>query len=126
MIEFTMSRVAVTLCGMLMLAAVIAPVGSLFTEREDAAMQNGCDSAAEMIDIFCNSPADTLTVPVSDIVPSPEWGIVLKERFIILTDGEREYVSPLAHHITVEDGRFDSGDYIRLEKTDGDVRASSL
>ena len=39
MMEYTMARVALAICGVVMLAAVVPPVTSLFDSEESADMQ---------------------------------------------------------------------------------------
>ena len=52
MMEFTMTRVVMVVCGMLVLAAVIPSVNSLYESEESIELQEQTECVCRMIDAF--------------------------------------------------------------------------
>lgn len=72
MIEFTMSRVALIICGLAVLTAVALPLQSFYDERYDSSMEHTADKVAFILDEFWASEADTLTLRGWEILPSAD------------------------------------------------------
>ena len=103
MIEFTMSRMTVIVCGVLIMAAVLAPVSQLFEERADTGMADAADQAAATLDRFWDSEADVMTLRGCDILPNPDCHLDLSGHTLMLVDGNgRSYRTAVAHPAAVE------------------------
>ncbi|MFA6710107.1 MAG: hypothetical protein WCR83_02130 [Candidatus Methanomethylophilaceae archaeon] len=115
--EFTLTRVVLTICGLLLLAAVIPPVTGVFEDREDCELQGQSDNIADLFDSFYVSEVDTMTLCMNDILPSCDSTIVLDGNILTLKSGEREYRSTIRHGI-VNKASFGSDDIVICKKTD--------
>ncbi len=98
MIEFTLSRVAVIICGVIMLGAVFAPVSALFEEEEADGMAAAADHASAILDRFWESETDVLTLRGSDILPGPGCRLEIAGQNVSLIDSSgKEYRTAVAH-----------------------------
>lgn len=70
MIEFTLSRVSLIICGVAILAAVLIPVQSMYDNRYDDSVTNIADKTSFILDEFWASEADTMTLRGWEILPS--------------------------------------------------------
>ncbi|MGE0015574.1 MAG: hypothetical protein AB7S83_05280 [Candidatus Methanomethylophilaceae archaeon] len=96
MLEFTMSRVVLCICGAVLLGAVVAPFSAICSSEGDVRMTEAVDSIAETIDGFYRSEADTMTLRGWDVLPNAGCSVRVEGHFVILCDGEREYLSPIS------------------------------
>jgi hypothetical protein len=117
LIEFTISRVAVFICGIILLAAVIIPVSGYFERQEDEDMSEAADAISKMIDSFWDSEADTMTLQGQDILPSSEYSIILNGHKVSIMTSDREYTSMISH--PSEDIRISYNDIVHLKRSDG-------
>jgi len=124
MMEFTLSRVAMSICGIILLAAVVAPVIHTFEESEGQNVQNIADDAAALIDRFERSKADKMIISVSDILPGPSYSISFDDGVLTVENKGRAYRSPVS--LTVTGGTFFCGDMIEITKTENGMRAVKL
>lgn len=97
MMEFTLSRVALIACGAILLAAVIVPVNGIYDSMEEENMTEVSDSIASMLDSFWDSETDTMHLRGWDILPSADYGLVLDGHKVIITCGEKDYLSLTEH-----------------------------
>ena len=93
MIEFTMSRVALIICGLAVLAAVVVPLQSFYDERYDRSMENTADKVAFILDEFWASEADTLTIRGWEILPSSDCFIEIEGHNLIVHMKGKSYRS---------------------------------
>jgi len=96
LLEFTMSRVALCICGAILLGAVAVPFSAICSSDGDVRMTETADSIAETIDGFYRSEADTMTLRGWDILPNAGCSFRVERGFVILCDGEKEYLSPVS------------------------------
>lgn len=97
MIEFTLSRVTLCVCGAILLGAVCLPISEIYSAEEDVLMIENADSIADMVDSFWYSGADVMVLKGWDILPSPDCHIEAEGNMIFLRDSEKEYRSYLTH-----------------------------
>lgn len=117
MMEFTLSRVAVFICGAVLLAAVVAPIADYYDNKESQEMKVCADSLSSMIDSFWESEADTMTVRGWDILPSSGYVIEAEGHILKVSDGNRTYMSDL--EFPTEGFMIGYGDIIVLERNNG-------
>ena len=91
MLEFTMSRVAVFVCGAIILTAVIVPVSGMYDSKADADMIEVADRAADVMDSFWYSDVDVMTLRGWDILPSTDCVLEIEGHDIILQKNGRIY-----------------------------------
>ncbi|MDD3351747.1 MAG: hypothetical protein PHY89_04760 [Candidatus Methanomethylophilaceae archaeon] len=96
MLEFTMSRVVLCICGVVLLGAAAVPFSGICSSEEDVWMTETADSIAGTIDGFYRSEADTMTLRGWDILPDAGCYFSVEGRLVILCDGEKEYISPIS------------------------------
>ena len=98
MMEFTLSRVVMGFCGLIVLASLLYPLSAVYDGREDVDLQSQCDNISDIADAFGNSGMWHMELQGSDIIPE---GCILSfyDRTITLTCGDREYHSLISYGI---------------------------
>lgn len=97
MIEFTLSRVMVFVCGVILLASITVPISDIYDSRTETDMLDVADGISSVMDSFWDSEADMLTIRGWDILPSPVYSALLNGHVVTVTDGENDYVSLMSH-----------------------------
>ncbi|MDD3398002.1 MAG: hypothetical protein PHW93_00170 [Candidatus Methanomethylophilaceae archaeon] len=94
MMEFTLSRVVMSLCGLLVMAAVMGPFMGMLDQRTEEA---GIESADAIVELFQKlserGEGTNYYIRCSDILPSPQWHLVLDGGRLVLSMEGREFVS---------------------------------
>jgi len=123
MMEFTLSRVCMSVCGLILLAAIIVPVTGMY-ESKTVRMESGIsDDIADLVDDFYYSEMSVLTISMSDILPSTSSYIEFNGHMVILTTDRGTYKSG-TDVIVVSGGiPFGYGDIVRFTKTGDTVTA---
>lgn len=123
MMEFTLSRVVLAVCGILLLGAVISP----FTVSEDNFVsemyQDEADSIASAVDSFCESQQDISMIDMGRLLPTEDCSLSFDGRMIVLSDGKNEYTAFCSCEIESDRESYDSNDMVFLKKEDGKVVA---
>ena len=88
MIEFTLSRVCMCVCGVLMLAAAVGYLGVLEDHREDRADQELADDIASMLDSFQTSKLEELYLEGSSILPSGDFRVTVADGLVEQSHGD--------------------------------------
>ena len=114
MIEFTMSRVILIVCGLAILASVLVPLHSFYDERYDHSMIDAADRVSFILDEFWASEADTLTVRGWEILPSSDCFIELDRHNLTVHIGDRSYRSLIGH--SMEKIVIGHGDVVTITK----------
>ncbi len=115
MMEYTLARVALIMCGAIMLAAVVPPVTSLFENEERADMQEQAENISSMFDRFYESGADDMILPMNSILPRNS-SLTVKGYLVTLTSDENEYKSGTYHPMTSDKDVYDSNDSILVTR----------
>jgi len=84
LIEFTLSRVALIICGLAVLAAVVMPLQSFYDEKYDRSMEETADKISFILDEFWASEADTLTLRGWEILPSADCFIEIEGHDLVV------------------------------------------
>jgi len=114
LMEFTLSRVVMGMCGLLVLAAVLSPLSAVYENKEDSGLQSQCDAVARMIDAFSGSEMSHMELSGSDIIPH-DCTLTFDGNVITLTYDDREYLSYTVCTL-VSDGTYTSDDTIGFLK----------
>lgn len=123
MIEFTLSRVCLGICGMILLSAVFVPTLNLFENGSEESMNGIAEDIAHTIDRFNASRADTMTVALRDILPEAS-SIYFKDNLVTIEKDGRPYRS--FTNVVMNECRFGRNDIISFERTDHGLWVKSL
>lgn len=125
MMEFTLSRVVLSICGVAMLAAVISPVTAIYDGGEDAGYQEQCDAVAAMIDAFYESESDYMTICVNQIIPGGV-SLEIEGHFVSTVRGESTYRSLTSREVISDETSFGNNDVIKLTRRGDGVVITKL
>jgi hypothetical protein len=127
MIEFTISRVCMSICGLVLLAAVIVPVTGMYESQTVSMESDTSDSVSEMIDDFYYSKMETFVVSMTEILPSASSYLEFNGYLVTLTTERGVYKSGTNIPVIAEaNTAFGYGDILKLSRTDGAVTAERL
>ncbi|MDR1404408.1 MAG: hypothetical protein LBJ20_02415 [Candidatus Methanoplasma sp.] len=113
MIEFTLSRVVLIICGAAILGTVFVPIQSLCEYRYDESMSDAADRISFIIDEFWASEADTLTVRGWEILP-PGGYIEIEGHHLAVHAGDVSYRSLISKEM--DRVVFGYGDEVSISK----------
>lgn len=92
MIEFTLSRVCMCICGVVMLSAAVGYMGLVEDNEEGVADQRLAEDIASMLDAFQTSSLDELYLEGNRILPSGGFTLTVTDGLVVLDhDGRRYY-----------------------------------
>lgn len=125
MMEFTLARVVMGFAGILLLASLVSPVTAVLEDRDNSEYQEQIDNIASTVDSFYNSEVEKMTVTMKDLLPN---GSELRFRgnVIILTDGDREFISQTSHGIECDKDGYSHNDVVSLTKMNNTVVISVI
>ena len=126
MIEFTISRVCMGICGLILLAAVVSPVIGMYESEAMGTESRIPENLANLIDDFHRSKMDVLIISMSDILPSSASFAEFDGHGITVTTERGTYRGWTAVSLTSDGGVFGYGDTIRLSRFDGGIRMERL
>ena len=109
MIEFTLSRVCMCVCGVLMLAAAVGYLGVLEDHREDRA-----DNIASMLDSFQTSKLEELYLEGPSILPSGDFRVTVADGLVELSHGDGRFYSKTVYGSSFE---LDHGSSVTLTRS---------
>lgn len=124
MIEFTLSRAAMTVCGVILLAAIVAPFTGFFENNENDMCQEQCDNISDMIDSFYESEAEETIISANSFLP-PDSQIRFDKHLVIMECDGKEYRSFTKHEV-VSDGIICGADLLKMGKTEDAVTIEIL
>jgi len=114
LIEFTMSRVVLFVCGVAILAAVMVPLHSIYDERYDHSMEDAADRLSFILDEFWASEADAMTIRGWEVLPSSDCFIEIEGHDLTVYLKDRSYRSLTAH--SMERTVIGHGDAVTITK----------
>lgn len=123
--EFTLSRVALGICGLLLLASVVPFAESIHEDRVDDGLSAQADRIAALIDSFGSSGSDSMTVCADELLPSPSSSLRFEGHIVILTCGGSVYRATMLCG-TVSEGTYSGNDILRMTKIGDAVAVESL
>jgi hypothetical protein len=88
-----MSRVAVMVCGLAVLAAVTVPMQSFYDDRYQESMTDSADRLSLILDEFWSSEADSMTIRGWEVLPSSESSLEIEGHELIIRTGDCAYRS---------------------------------
>ena len=124
MMEFTFSRVTLSICGVVLLAAVLAPVLYVFEESADRGVQNIADKTAVLIDRFERSDADTMTLSFGDVLPGPQYSVTLDGNMLTVDNGKKTFTAGMV--TSVSGGTFGYMETVEFVRTSDGLTVTSL
>ena len=125
MMEFTLARMTMVVCGVIILAAVIPPVSSLFENEQSAEMQEQSEKLCVMLDAFYASEADEMVMCLNSVLPQ-QSSVIIDGYLVTIIDGENQYTYCTEHPIRSDRSDYNSNDYVRLSKDDSFIKMESL
>jgi len=124
MMEFTLSRVCMGVCGLIVLATVMLPVTGMFEDSSDADIQSLTNDTGRMLETFERSGADAMTISLRDILPNRSCSMRMERGMMIIAENEKEYRTSAPW--TVETERYQYEDVIEIRKTSDGVSVRRL
>ena len=125
MMEFTISRVCMSVCGLILLASVTVPVMGIYESQASGMESDIPEGIAELIDNFYRSEMDVFIVPMSDIIPNSLSYVEFEGHLITLTT-ERGVHKSGTGVMMISDQVFGYGDILKMEKGEGFVTMERL
>ena len=124
MMEFTLSRTAMCLCAVLLMAAVAGPVNGLLEDRESEMYAGSGASLAGVMDAFGEGEADSMILDLALYLPSGS-SVGFEGNRMTMETSEGVYTY-FMHTDVVCDGSFGCGELVELTKTGGSVSVGRL
>jgi len=113
--EFTLSRVCMSVCGLVVLAAVMFPVMGMFESSSDIDIQRLTDDTGRMLGTFERSGADVMTMSMKDFLPDHSCSMRMENGMMIITENGKEYRTSIPWNVWTE--RYSYEDVIEIRKT---------
>ena len=94
MMEFTMSRVLMALCGLMIMAVSLGPFSSIYDQRLDQAGMNTVDDVADLFNMI-SSKGENVSYLIHgyDLLPSPDYYLKIKGYSISLCHENGNYTA---------------------------------
>jgi hypothetical protein len=115
-----LSRVALVICGVAILAAVAMPLQSYYDERYDSSMEETADRISYILDEFWASEADTLTIRGWEVLPSSDSFIEIGGHDLTVHMKDKTYRSLMSK--AMDEILIGHGDVITISKTESEER----
>lgn len=75
MMEFTLSRASLMICGIILLAAAVSPVADMLQTENDGYLQELADKDARLFDALLESDYDVVYIHGDSFLPSAEYSL---------------------------------------------------
>ena len=124
MMELTLSRVCMGICGIILLSAVVVPLSNMFQESSDEDIQSIADRTAATINRFERSSADMLTISMKDILPDHSCSLKIDNGILTITSGTKAYMAAVPKSVESVDCSFE--DIIEIKKTPDGMSVGKL
>ena len=125
MMEFTLARVAMILCGVVLLAAVVPPVTSAFDSEESAELDEQTELLCNMLDSFYRSEADEMIIPLNSVLPH-DTSVSMDHHLVTMINGEQTCIGGTDVILESDMESYSGNDYLRFTKGDNKVMIESL
>lgn len=89
MIEFTISRVVLCVCGVALLALAMSAVGTTEDRIGSDLDEEAAQEIADILDRFEESVLTSLTLEAADVLPSAEHTLTVRDNVVMLECGDR-------------------------------------
>ncbi len=121
MMETTMSRVCLCICGAALLAAVISPVSAIYEDDASEDMLKTADGISSVLDSFWYSEVNDITLRLGEFLPSPEATVSIDGHNLSLFYKDKEYKSLISAECCPLD--FGYGDILKFTRDDGKIKS---
>ena len=125
MMEYTLARIAVIMCGVILLAAVIPPVTSVYDEGESAGMQDQSEALCRMLDSFHESEAEEMTICLNTVLPQNS-SVTIDRYFVTVIDGDHQSRYNTEYTLESDKDVYTGNDYVRITKNVDSLIVESL
>ena len=75
MMEFTVSRVSLLICGAILLTAAVSPVADMLQTENDGYLQDLAEKDARLFDVLLESDYDVVYIRGDSFLPSAEYSL---------------------------------------------------
>jgi len=123
--EYTLARVVIVMCGVILVAAVIPPVTSVYDNGESVGMQDQSETLCRMLDSFHESEADEMTICLNTVLPQTS-SVIIDSYFVTIIDGENQYRYNTEYTIESDKGVYTGNDYVKITKDNDALIVESL
>ena len=125
MMEFPLARVAMVICGAVILAAVLPPVTSAFDNEQSAELQEQTEMICKMLDTFYASEADEMVICLNTILPLNS-SISMDGHLVTIMNDDQEFLGGTEVMMISDKEYYDGNDYVRITKGDSTIIIESL
>ena len=125
MMEYTLARVVIVMCGVILVAAVIPPVTSVYDNGESVGMHDQSETLCRMLDSFHESEADEMTICLNTVLPQTS-SVIIDSYFVTIIDGENQYRYNTEYTIESDKGVYTGNDYVKITKDNDALIVESL
>lgn len=92
MMGFTVSRAVLFVCGAVIVAAIVLPLGNVADSDTDRRMGELAQSEADAVDRFYDSVLDEMYVNGTELLPSSSYSMLIDGYFLTINGpGEKHY-----------------------------------
>ncbi len=92
MMEFTISRLTLCICGVILLASVGGVLTAIYDNGQDSQDDILVQRISHMLDVFESSDVDEMILDGNILLPK-EYHINVHDNFVELSDGESTHIS---------------------------------
>ena len=125
MMEFTLARVVMVHCGIVLRAAVVPPVSAIYDNGESAEMQEQTELFCRMLDSFYTSEADEMTLCLGSVLPQHS-SVSVDGYLVTISDGENDHIYNTEYTIESDKDVYTGNDYVRILKNGDSLIVESL
>lgn len=126
MMEFTLSRVALAIVGIALLAAVTPTMAAVYDERVETMSECHAERVASAFDAFAGSSADTMVLNMGSVLPGTDATVTFDGPLAEVTWGGNTWVKGMRLCEFENTITISGGDYVKFTKIDGKVVAEIL
>ncbi|NLL95026.1 MAG: hypothetical protein GX224_04660 [Thermoplasmatales archaeon] len=126
MMEFTLSRVALAVVGIALLAAVVPTMAAVYDDRVDAMGDDHAERMASVFDSFAGSSADTMVLNMGTILPGTDAVATFDGRTVEVSWGGDAWIKGMRLCEFNGPVTVSGGDCVRFTKEGGKVDAEIL
>ena len=125
MMEYTMARMVTVACGVLLLAAIVPPVTSIFDEGQSEGMQQQSETLCRMLESFHESEAEEMTICLNTILPQNS-SVMMDSYFVTIINDDNQYRYNTEYTLESDREVYTNNDYIRMTKNGDSLIVSIL
>jgi hypothetical protein len=124
MMEFTLSRVCMSVCGLILLSVVMIPVTGMFEDSSDSDVQDLADNTGRLLETFERSGADVMFLEMKDILPDHSYSLRMENGMIIITEKGKEFRTSIPWNVDTSAYQYE--DVIEIRKISDGISVRRL